>query len=72
MDGPQEMKESKQQPSMLPGPAVPEGGSTVVGQIHFVVQIDFSRKFPATVKPVLGSVILEVRGISPGKSVMSF
>ena len=30
----------------------PEGGFKVVGQIHFVGQIDFSRKFPMTVKPV--------------------
>ena len=46
--------------------------STVVGQIHFVGQIDFSRKFSATVKSVGGSVISEVRFTSPGKSVMSF
>ena len=29
-----------------------EGGFIVVGQIHLVGQIFFSRKFPTTVKPV--------------------
>ena len=39
----------------------PEGDLIVVGQIHFVSQINFFWKVPATIKPVLGSVILEVR-----------
>ena len=36
--------------------AFTEGGFIVISQIHFVGQINFSLKFPATIKLTLGSV----------------
>ena len=52
--------------------AEPEGGFIVIGQIHFVGQIHFSRSFPMTVKPVFRVGHFGGQMHFSSKSVMAF